>query len=61
MESCKTVCFKLDPTLLLRVDAYATTHNMQRSEVIRLALERFLEQEETLPPAKIEKPFKIRR
>ncbi len=60
-EKLKSVCFKIEPELLMRLDAFATTHGLLRSEVLRLAVERFLEQEEITPKAKVGKPFKLKR
>ena len=41
----KNTSFKLDDVLLYQIDTYAVKHRMTRSEVIRLALQRFLEEE----------------
>ena len=41
----KNTLFKLDDVLLHQIDIYAVKHRMTRSDVIRLALQRFLEEE----------------
>jgi metal-responsive CopG/Arc/MetJ family transcriptional regulator len=42
----RVVTFKVEQYLLDLVDLYATNHGMYRSEVIRLAIKRLLEEDE---------------
>jgi len=41
----RTVTFKIEPQLLELLDLYAINHGMQRSEAIRLAIERLVREE----------------
>ena len=41
----RVVSFKIEPSLLEKLDLYAINHGMQRSEVIRLAIERLIREE----------------
>jgi len=51
----RIIVFKADEDLITKMDAYAMNHRMYRSEVIRLALQKFFEDEE-----KKEKELKAR-
>ncbi len=42
----RVVTFKIERYLLDLLDLYAMNHNMHRSEVIRFAIQRFLEENE---------------
>ncbi len=44
-EELRVVTVKMPVTLLNMVDRYAVNHGLYRSEVIRMALVRFLEEE----------------
>ncbi len=44
-EELRVVTVKIPVTLLNMVDRYAVNHGLYRSEVIRMALVRFLEEE----------------
>ncbi len=44
-EELRVVTVKVPATLLNMVDRYAVNHGLYRSEVIRMALVRFLEEE----------------
>ena len=58
----RVVTFKVEADLLEQLDVYAMNHNLNRSEAIRLAMRKLLEderkKEKPIPPAKIEK-FKL--
>jgi metal-responsive CopG/Arc/MetJ family transcriptional regulator len=41
----RVVTFKIERSLLDLLDLYATNHGMYRSEVIRLAIQRLLEED----------------
>ena len=41
----RVISFKIDETILSQIDAYAIKHRITRSDVIRLAIQRFLEEE----------------
>jgi len=59
----RVIVFKADEELITRMDTYAMNHRMYRSEVIRLALQKFFEEElkrETNPKAKIEKIMRLK-
>jgi len=49
----RTVTFKIEPQLLELLDLYSMNHNMARSEVIRLAIERLIREELLAEDAKI--------
>jgi len=49
----RVVTFKCEPQLLELLDLYAINHNMARSEVIRLAIERLIREELLKEDAKI--------
>ena len=54
--------FKADDDLLMMLEAYAIKHKMSKSEVVRLALQKFLEEElkkERVPEIKVEKGDKL--
>ncbi|CAC93969.1 hypothetical protein SIRV1gp14 [Sulfolobus islandicus rod-shaped virus 1] len=54
----KIITFKIPEETLLLLDAYAIKHNMNRSEVIRLAIEKLVVDEmknEPVPRARVEK------
>jgi metal-responsive CopG/Arc/MetJ family transcriptional regulator len=42
----RVITFKIDKYLLESLDFYATNHGMYRSEVIRLAIKKLLEEDE---------------
>jgi len=46
MTEWKAISIKLDELLLERIDKYAMNHRLYRSEVIRKAIEEFLDNEE---------------
>jgi len=46
MTEWKAISIKLDELLLDRIDRYAMNHRLYRSEVIRKAIEEFLDNEE---------------
>jgi len=59
----RVIVFKADEELITRIDTYAMNHRMYRSEVIRLALQKFFEEElkrETNPKAKVEKIMRLK-
>ena len=59
----RVIVFKADEDLITKMDTYAMNHRMYRSEVIRLALQKFLEEElkrETNPNARIEKIMRLK-
>jgi len=41
----RNTSFKIDENMLSQIDAYAIKHRITRSDVIRLAIQRFLEEE----------------
>jgi metal-responsive CopG/Arc/MetJ family transcriptional regulator len=43
----KVVSFKIDPEMLELLDRYASRHNMDRSEVIRRAIDRMIKDNNT--------------
>ncbi len=55
----RVVTFKVEADLLEQIDIYAMNHGLNRSEAIRLAMQKLIEEErkkeKPLPPAKIEK------
>ncbi|AZI75930.1 ribbon-helix-helix domain [Sulfolobales Beppu rod-shaped virus 1] len=54
----KVVTFKIQDELLELVDSYAIKHGLNRSEVIRRAIEKMIKEElknETIPKARVEK------
>ncbi|QGH71252.1 hypothetical protein [Sulfolobus super-elliptical virus] len=54
----RTVTFKLDEDLLALLDKYAIKYGLNRSEVIRKAIEKMVRDElskETVPVARVEK------
>ncbi len=54
--------FKADDDLLMMLEAYAIKHKMSKAEVVRLALQRFLEQElkkEKVQEIRVEKGDKL--
>jgi metal-responsive CopG/Arc/MetJ family transcriptional regulator len=54
--------FKADDALLTLLEAYAVKHKMSKSEVVRLALQKFLEDEfkkEKIKEIKVEKGEKL--
>ena len=51
----RNTSFKIDETMLSQIDTYAIKHRITRSDVIRLAIQRFLEEE-----SEKEKAVKIR-
>jgi len=56
------VAFKVDEVFLEKLDAYAIRHNLNRSVVIRMALEKLLNDEkDTVLRIKVEKGKKLRR
>ena len=59
----RIIVFKADEDLVVKMDTYAMNHRMYRSEVIRLALQKFLQEElekETNPKARVEKIMKLK-
>jgi len=59
----RVIVFKADEDLIIKMDTYAINHRMYRSEVIRLALQKFLQEElekETNPKARIEKIMRLK-
>ena len=59
----RIIVFKADENLIAQMDTYAMNHRMYRSEVIRLALQKFLEEElkkETELKARIEKIMRLK-
>jgi hypothetical protein len=59
----RVIVFKADEDLIIKMDTYAMNHRMYRSEVIRLALQKFLQEElekETNPKARIEKIMRLK-
>jgi metal-responsive CopG/Arc/MetJ family transcriptional regulator len=59
----RIIVFKADEDLIIKMDAYAMNHRMYRSEVIRLALQKFLKEElekETIPKARVEKIMRLK-
>ena len=59
----RIIVFKADEDLIIKMDTYAMNHRMYRSEVIRLALEKFLKEElekETNPKARVEKIMRLK-
>ena len=59
----RVIVFKADEDLITLMDTYAMNHRMYRSEVIRLALQKFFEEElkkETNPKAKVEKIMRLK-
>jgi len=58
----KQFSFKIDDDLLMMLETYAIKHKMSKSEVVRTALQRFLEQElkkEKVQEIKVEKGDKL--
>ena len=58
----RNTSFKIDENMLSQIDAYAIKHRITRSDVIRLAIQRFLEEElkkERVPKIKVEKGDKL--
>ena len=58
----KQFTFKADEDLMMMLEAYAIKHKMTKSEVIRLALQRFFEQEnenQKIIEIKVEKGDKL--
>jgi len=54
--------FKADDDLMMMLEAYAIKHKIPKSEVIRIALQRFLEEElkkEKISEIKVEKGDKL--
>ena len=43
----KVVSFKIDPEMLELLDRYASKHNMDRSEVIRRAIDKMIKDNNT--------------
>jgi len=59
----RVIVFKADEDLVVKMDKYAMNHRMYRSEVIRLALQKFLQEElekETNPKARVEKIMRLK-
>ena len=59
----RIIVFKADEDLVVKMDKYAMNHRMYRSEVIRLALQKFLQEElekETNPKARVEKIMRLK-
>ena len=59
----RVIVFKADEDLIIKMDTYAMNHRMYRSEVIRLALRKFFEEElkrETNPKARVEKIMRLK-
>ena len=59
----RIIVFKADEDLVVKMDTYAMNHRMYRSEVIRLALQKFLQEElekETNPKARVEKIMRLK-
>ena len=59
----RVIVFKADEDLIIKMDTYALKHKMYRSEVIRLALQKFLQEElekETIPKARVEKIMRLK-
>jgi len=59
----RVIVFKADEDLIIKMDTYAINHRMYRSEVIRLALQKFLQEElekETNPKARVEKIMRLK-
>ena len=59
----RIIVFKADEDLVVKMDKYAMNHRMYRSEVIRLALQKFLKEElekETNPKARVEKIMRLK-
>jgi len=59
----RIIVFKADEDLIIKMDTYAMNHRMYRSEVIRLALQKFLQEElekETNPKARVEKIMRLK-
>jgi hypothetical protein len=59
----RVIVFKADEDLIIKMDTYAMNHRMYRSEVIRLALQKFLQEElekETNPKARVEKIMRLK-
>ena len=59
----RVIVFKADEDLVVKMDKYAMNHRMYRSEVIRLALQKFLQEElekETNPEARVEKIMRLK-
>jgi len=59
----RVIVFKADEDLIIKMDTYAMNHRMYRSEVIRLALQKFLKEElekETNPKARVEKIMRLK-
>lgn len=57
----RVVTFKIDENLLVLLDFYAINHRLSRSEAIRKAIEKLVQDEinkEIVPKAKVEK-FKL--
>lgn len=54
----RVVTFKIEETLLERLDVYAIKYQLTRSEAIRKAIEKLLQEEaekEAIPKARVEK------
>jgi len=59
----KIVTIKMEEDLLEQLDAFAIKNKMNRSEAVRLAIQKMLKEEQkqtTIPKAKVEKGFKVR-
>jgi len=59
----RVIVFKANEDLIIKMDTYAMNHRMYRSEVIRLALQKFLQEElekETNPKARVEKIMRLK-
>jgi metal-responsive CopG/Arc/MetJ family transcriptional regulator len=53
----------MEEDLLEQLDAFAIKNKMNRSEAVRLAIQKMLKEEQkqtTIPKAKVEKGFKVR-
>jgi metal-responsive CopG/Arc/MetJ family transcriptional regulator len=59
----KSVTIKIEEDLLEQLDAFVIRNKLNRSEAIRLAIQKMLkeaEKKETVPKAKVEKGIKLR-
>jgi metal-responsive CopG/Arc/MetJ family transcriptional regulator len=59
----KMITVKMEEDLLEQLDAFAIRNKLNRSEAIRLAIQKMLKEEQkkmTVPKAKVEKGFKLR-
>ncbi len=57
------ITVKMEEDLLEQLDAFAVRHKLNRSEAVRLAIQKMLKEEQkqtTIPKAKVEKGFKLR-